>query len=66
MAGTGSCDGAEAEDDAAIDDSAVDEVDADVFVDTAADSDVTAPDADGSAAGVEDCDEAADTAEADS
>ena len=29
MAGTGSCDGAEAEDDAAIDDSAVDEVDAD-------------------------------------
>ena len=66
MAGTGSCDGAEAEDDAAIDDSAVDEVDADVFADTAADSDVTAPDVDGSAAGVEDCDEAADTAEADS
>ena len=52
MAGTGSCDGAEAEDDAAIDDSAVDEVDA--------------VDVDGSAAGVEDCDEAADTAEADS
>ena len=52
MAGTGSCDGAEAEDGSAEAGSVPDEVDA--------------VDADGSAAGVEDCDEAADTAEADS
>lgn len=52
MSGIGSCDGAEAEAGSAEAGSVLDEVDA--------------VDVDGSAAGVEDCDEAADTAEADS